>query len=1058
MSFRRSATLALAAAALVSGCKEVSQEASTSEMIVAAYASPLVPSPNDVALASAPKLPAGAQRALLQAFVKGGGFPSDQAVAITVPFVRYQLDSSGASYAPSPAVLDPATITSATFALRRVDGGTTDVAWEIDPQNSTTAQDGKSWTLTIRRPVTAGNRRWPTGRYVFAVRGGPSGVKTTDGKAVIPDSAVSLALAAGASGNLSNPQNVPIGTPDDKRALLETVRKTLYFPLDWAPATDPVLVTSIWNAAPSGSVAPAFTAVNGVFPASELVSFATFEIAPQVTATIPVDSGSGIAPLPIDLLRTGPVTLASGGQKTIAFNAAFGPAAQGLTTLNGFSTTAMILAPGIGTPLDAGSVTGASVQLYRLPPGGAPVLLKEFKQELGLFQATGGAQGRPDQAAYVAEPTPLTTTTGCPVTACSTVVGLQPAAQIQLPGMNFVVPPLDEETDYAVVITTGVKDAAGRPLQRSSMVKILVDPGFDPIATSTADTGIALLPGMPAASANSTAIALATMRAQLSPVMTARGRTDDVVVAWTFRTQSVKGATVTLAALPYLPSSDPRVGGVQVGVANGDPEAVVTFSPAVAAGQHGVPAALLPDAAFTEIAEVKLRTVNMQLGAAGLAANSGFMDPLHPTTEVVTALVAVPARGLVTGSCPAGGPFGTAYADAAVTNCAPLVVYEHGIAQSKTHMLPLAAALAAKGFIVAAIDQMMQGDRSFCSGSGADLTAAQAAADQMCCPALVCGAADATTCAFKANLSTSVDVDSLGRPIHIGVCETSLGARGRPLAHRYDSGSTPSLKGIAFASGNRLLSFNFFRLRDAFRQDAVDQSALVKALAPVGPGTDDFAAHLRAYGIAVDPTRIYWVGHSGGAINGAMTLAVNPRVTRGVAYAPGATFVDIAANPASSFHSTLIGLLPPTIPEGSSAYLQLLQTAKWVLDPSDPANYAPYVTGAVKPILASPLTASFPVASREVLTQLSLCDGTVPNTQNLLYAGLLGLAPPATPGTTASGRVQWFMKSGAATCPADAATHGNIIDYATPTLTAQAQSTIAAFLASPADMTTPVLP
>ena len=78
-----------------------------------------------------------------------------------------------------------------------------------------------------------------------------------------------------------------------------------------------------------------------------------------------VDSGSGVAPLPFDLMReavpadtTKPL---DGG--LVKPNAAFGAAGAGLVTLDGFSTTAMILAPTSG-PITAGTVA-ANVKLYK---------------------------------------------------------------------------------------------------------------------------------------------------------------------------------------------------------------------------------------------------------------------------------------------------------------------------------------------------------------------------------------------------------------------------------------------------------------------------------------------------------------------------------------------------------------------------------------------------------------------------------------------------------------------------------------------------------------------
>ena len=156
MSFRRSAALALAAAALVSGCKKVTQEQSPQEFVIAAFNSPicvgsaqqcptLVPTPNDLALQIIPKLPASAQRTLLQAFIDAGGFPSDQAVGITIPLKQLRFDAASGQYAlTTPPLVDPASLTtgaSPTFVVVRIDVNPPVVqAVEVDVENCTTGQ------------------------------------------------------------------------------------------------------------------------------------------------------------------------------------------------------------------------------------------------------------------------------------------------------------------------------------------------------------------------------------------------------------------------------------------------------------------------------------------------------------------------------------------------------------------------------------------------------------------------------------------------------------------------------------------------------------------------------------------------------------------------------------------------------------------------------------------------------------------------------------------------------------------------------------------------------
>lgn len=1070
MPVRRSEALAVVAVAvaLVSGCKQVTQEAPPPEIVVAAFnsqqtpssTSPALPTPNDLALQATPTLPVSAQRALLQAFVDAGGFPSDQAVGITVPLKRLTFDASASKYVLSatPPLIDTSTVTAVggnpTVVVMKIDQTPPAIVTiEVDAENCTTGQ------IALRKGTAgpAGSRAWAPGRYVFAVRGGAGGVKTTTGLQVDADQAIALVIP---NKNLANPDNQPPGgLPAALIPLVEAVRAALWQPMRWDPL--PVSTTlTIWNATPdsSGALSAAFPAVATVIPPEQVAAIGTFEIAPALP-TAAVDSGSGIAPLPLDLLRT-----ANGG-RTIAYNPAFGPAAEGLTTLDGFSTTAMIFAP-TTVPVDASTVNGSTVHLFKIS-GGSVTLLKELKQELGIFQATGGAQGLPAAAAYVAQPDPINVVSGtelapgltCARTGgCSPIVGLQAAVAAPTPAGTFYLPPLDEASDYAVVITTAVKDLFGRNLRKSTMAKILLDPGFDPVASSSV-AGISYLSGV----SNETASALRRMREQLVPVMgalsTATGKTAaDVALAYTFRTQgSIKSTALALVTVPY---------GAPVGVAP-DADAVTTFAPATIAAQYGIdPSILTTLGTIAEFAEVKLQTVSWLLASQ----NKGAFDPAHPAVETVTALVTIPEPALVTGTCPAASPAYTA------GKCAPLVIFEHGLTSSKAAVLPLAGALAARGFIVAAIDTPMHGERSYCSGSGPN---AQALANGMCCPAALCGTQ--STCAFKANLTTPVDLDA-GGIVQIGVCESAPGVRGRMLDHRLDSDLIPSPKGTAFASANRLISLNFFRVRDALRQDVIDQSALVKALAPVGASTDAFASHLETtHGIAVDYSRIYWVGHSGGVFSGTASLAANPRITRAATYAGGATAIDVFANPESHYHANLVALLSSAgISEGTADYLKFLQIGKWILDPADPANFARHVVPAAgtplpNPFAAPPLSLGFPALAaigatqpaREVLTQISMCDGTVPNAQNTLLSALFGRKDDGTyvsgyavpaPATSTTAHVQWFSQTGAALCPGDAVGHSNLLDFSSPSLAAQAQASIGSFLAIPANVVTPVLP
>ncbi|HVO17893.1 MAG TPA: hypothetical protein VMU15_01470 [Anaeromyxobacter sp.] len=1001
MHSRRFASLILAAVLAAAGCKDVSQHAPINEIVVATFTSSVIPTPNDLALQATPTLPASAQKDLLQSLVVAGGFPADQAPALSVPIAAYDWDASTHSYLAASALpgVDATTITADTAALFKVDETP---PLRVDLEAASTQVDGA--VTLVPKADASGSRRLASGRYVFAIRGGLSGVRTTTGLPIAADKPVALSIP---NKDLSDPANQPPGgLSADQLAQISAVQAALWNPVGWSD------VGGLWTAGLDLSVTPAFTAVDAAFPHAEVASIAAFQIAPATGLTIPaVDSVSGQAPLPFDLLRTG-----EGG--TIAYNPAFGSAAAGLTSLDGFSTTAMMLAPVItpgssASAIDASTVNGSSVLVYQLGTT-PPTLLNELQWE--FYKATHGLGGNPSSAKYVAEPSPIVVPQGtlCPIAGgCSSVIGLQPAVNT---GLGLYLPPLEESTSYAVVITKGVHDLAGNSVARPTFMTLLLD--ANPLTAG----GQSLVGGVDA----TTAAAIEQMRTDLAPVFAAlpTGITlDDVALAYTFKTQSITPTALGIAALPYSTAGAGTVLSASF------------LDPATVAAEYGISAALLPAAPagpIAEFAEVTLPTVSLLIDSQ----NSGAFDPANAAAEVVTALVAVPNPLLVTGSCPAG---------VGATRCAPLVVFRHGIGRSKADMLTMAAALTGKGFVVAAIDGEKHGDRSYCTS------------DAQCCPASVCGAATGTaasTCAFKANLTTPVDGGT-----SIGYCESAPGVRGSYLNKRDDctepflaDGVSPnpaclSPKGVPYVSANYLVSLNFFRTRDSLRQDIIDQSALVKALAPAGGSTDAFAAHLAGEGIGVDYTQVYWVSHSLGSIQGAVDIAVNPRISRAVLDVPGATVVDIFADPASVYHAALLALLAP-IQENTPAYLQTLQLAKWILDPAEPANFGSHV--ALDP-LVSPLNASFPNPDRvgAILVQNALCDGSIPNTENAFFDSQLGLLVP-TAGDTTNGYVQWYVNAASgATCPADATTHGFLLDYVNLSLTTQAQTTAASFLSSP---------
>src|SRR5207253_2833775 len=143
-------------------------------------------------------------------------------------------------------------------------------------------------------------------------------------------------------------------------------------------------------------------------------------------------------------------------------------ASIGLSTLDGFSTTAMMLAPLHGT-IDATTVTPGTVLLYEFN-GTTLTRIPELKEQLAAPPGTV-------KAGFVAEPPQLTQSVGSATV--STVIGLQPAVAVDLPPpfapARIPLPPLKDSTEYAVIVTDGVKDfPTGQPLQTSTLQKILL--------------------------------------------------------------------------------------------------------------------------------------------------------------------------------------------------------------------------------------------------------------------------------------------------------------------------------------------------------------------------------------------------------------------------------------------------------------------------------------------------------------------------------------------------------------------------------------------------------
>ncbi|HYG67338.1 MAG TPA: hypothetical protein VD838_06750, partial [Anaeromyxobacteraceae bacterium] len=295
--------------------------------------------------------------------------------------------------------------------------------------------------------------------------------------------------------------------------------------------------------------------------------------------------------------------------------------------------------------------------------------------------------------------------------------------------------------------------------------------------------------------------------------------------------------------------------------------------------------------------------------------------------------------------------------------CLPLVIVHHGLGGNRLTGAHLAAQLANAGFVVAAIDAPYHGSRAFCH---ADTD---------------CMTDDGETGVCTASAAHAPQGDDMG------VCTV-----GSPRLFPIPDGNGGFLP---TPSGNHFISANFFRIRDAVRQDLIDHSALVLALsrppAPFPqPAAEPFKTALAQKGIALNG-QVRYLGVSLGGIIGSSIVATNPRIDRAVLNVAGGTLVDVFTN-APAFASDVDDLflslgIDRHDPAHAAKYLQTLNVAKWILDPADPLNFAPHLQGETLPNLLTGQAMS----AKSVLGQAAKGDQVVPNPFNFLLYGVAGI-------------------------------------------------------------------
>lgn len=165
--------------------------------------------------------------------------------------------------------------------------------------------------------------------------------------------------------------------------------------------------------------------------------------------------------------------------------------------------------------------------------------------------------------------------------------------------------------------------------------------------------------------------------------------------------------------------------------------------------------------------------------------------------------------------------------------------------------------------------------------------------------------------------------------------------------------------------------------RDCLRQTVVDLMQLTRAirggLDVDGDGTPDF-----------DPTRVYYAGHSLGAIYGTLLMAVEPDIPAAALNSGGGSMMDIARwspdaagigrqlfNFMGSVDNYVLRYQPVKVNDvpGAIEIQNLIERLEWLQAAGDPLSFAPHIQQSTLPGL--------PI--KKVLWQYAKGDRTVPN-------------------------------------------------------------------------------
>ena len=181
------------------------------------------------------------------------------------------------------------------------------------------------------------------------------------------------------------------------------------------------------------------------------------------------------------------------------------------------------------------------------------------------------------------------------------------------------------------------------------------------------------------------------------------------------------------------------------------------------------------------------------------------------------------------------------------------------------------------------------------------------------------------------------------------------------------------------------LEFDIGRARDNFRQMAIDQLELVRFIGTLGSldllpldASGNPAPDAKP---DLDVSRILYIGHSFGSVQGASVFALAPEITMATWNVGGAGLMMLLRDSPLFSLGVVKSLAPPATPWGAVARFMAFTQA--IVDPGDPLNFARHAAQA-------PLDGVPGWTARDVLIQEVVNDSIVPNSTSEALARAVG--------------------------------------------------------------------